>query len=124
MRRIHLPKNVCDFILFYFFFKFTFRHFICSHSNYEFFFLYLKIFIDYPVGVWSEIKYRYVTGDDGIDLLKLANGFVFRKEAKFKNHTDWVCINNKLQNKKCTARVAVNTENQLKFSRAKHNHKA
>ncbi|KAG5672373.1 hypothetical protein PVAND_002505 [Polypedilum vanderplanki] len=79
--------------------------------------------LDYPVGVWSKIDYEYITSENGRELLKLANGYLFRKEAKFKNHIDWVCVNNSLISERCTARAAINTEKLVKLSRAKHNHK-
>ncbi|XP_070506029.1 modifier of mdg4-like isoform X42 [Chironomus tepperi] len=78
---------------------------------------------EYPVAIWTNIKFQYVSSENGSDLLKLNNGHLFRKEAKFKDHTDWVCVNNVSKLKRCTARVAVDNTNQLiKLSRAKHNH--
>lgn len=61
--------------------------------------------------------------ENGNELLELNNGYLFRKEAKFKDQTDWVCLNNAVKENRCSARVTVNSERMLKLSRAKHNHK-
>lgn len=82
----------------------------------------LFLLLDLPIGIWTSVKFEYITSDNGNDLLKLENGHTFRKEAKFKEHTDWVCTNNIVKTKRCTARVAVNSEQLIKLSRAKHNH--
>jgi FLYWCH zinc finger domain len=47
---------------------------------------------------------------------------VFKKEAKYRDHIDWVCVKNVVQLHRCTARVAVNNDKKIKFSRSKHNH--
>lgn len=78
--------------------------------------------LDYPIGVWTSIKFNYITNDEGNDLLKLFNGYKYRKEAKFRDHTDWVCVNNSHKNKRCTARASINNDYKIKLSRAKHNH--
>jgi hypothetical protein len=82
----------------------------------------VHIFLDYPAGIWAKINFQYVQGSGGNELLKLNNGHVFRKEMKFKDHSDWVCVKNTHNRKGCSARVSINSEQLLKLSRAKHTH--
>lgn len=82
----------------------------------------LYIILDYAIGIWTCLKFSYITNDEGTDLLKLPNGHKFRREAKFRDHIDWVCVNNSQKINRCTARLAINNDQKIKLSRAKHNH--
>lgn len=70
----------------------------------------------------SNVVYKLVTNDlkDGT-ILVLNNGHKFKKEAKYKKETNWICINNQ-SSSRCNARLTINDENKTKFGSRRHNH--
>lgn len=80
----------------------------------------------YPLGVWLQNPKLHYQRNQKLGTNLIFNGYVYKREASFRNTTNWVCSKGngkRLSENKCRARcITSEKEGALKLGKFEHNH--